>query len=163
MAAGLSMQEAAVDDFRRALNANAALTAEDFIPRVAIDVAMPFEYVTERQITELSYLEPFGKANEKPQFAQKDVEVCSARVLGKNRNVLRLSLRSPFSPLLVDAVSFADPSEFDTYIRQKFGDVEAEKLYLGRENAVRLSVIYYPEIHTYRGEKSIQIVVKNYR
>ena len=163
MAAGLSMQEAAVDDFRRALNANARLTAEDFIPKVAIDVAMPFEYVTEQQITELSYLEPFGKANEKPQFAQKDVEVCSARVLGKNRNVLRLSLQSPFSSLQVDAVSFADPAAFDAYVRQKFGDVEAEKMYLGRKNAVRLSVVYYPEIHTYRGEKNIQIVVKNYR
>lgn len=69
MAAGLSMQEAAVDDFRRALNANARLTAEDFIPKVAIDVAMPFEYVTEQQITELSYLEPFGKS-------QREAPVC---------------------------------------------------------------------------------------
>lgn len=163
MAAGLSMQEEKVEPFRRALNANAHLTEEDFQEKVSIDVAMPLEYVSEAQIEELSLLEPFGKGNEKPQFAQKDVKVQSARILGKNRNVLKLVVESPFSTLQMEALYFGDIEGFDAYVRETFGNDEAEKMYLGRRNAVKLSVVYYPDINEFRGVKTVQIVIKNYR
>ena len=94
MAAGFSLREEDVDEFRRRLNENARerLTDEDFIPRVWIDVAMPFEYISESFVKELELLEPYGQGNEKPQFAQKDMVIRSASVMGRNRNVVRLSL-----------------------------------------------------------------------
>ena len=90
MAAGFSLAEKDVEQFRSRLNANAAgqLTAEDFIPRVWIDAAMPFEYITEPFIKELELLEPYGQGNEKPQFAQKGLWIRRAQVLGRSRNVV---------------------------------------------------------------------------
>ena len=92
MAAGLSIKEEDVPEFRKRLNENAELTEDDFIPRVWIDVPMPLEYVTEGLVEELKRLEPFGQGNEKPLFAQKGLMIRSLRVLGKNRNVVKLGL-----------------------------------------------------------------------
>ncbi len=94
MAAGFSLAEEDVEEFGRRLNANAAgkLTRDDFIPRIWIDAAMPFEYITEAFIKELELLEPYGQGNEKPQFAQKGMLIRSAQVMGRNRNVVRLNL-----------------------------------------------------------------------
>mgnify|MGYP000284936301 FL=1 len=85
MAAGFSLEEADVGEFRRRLNENAAdkLTPDDFIPRVWIDVAMPFEYISEELICDLERLEPFGQGNEKPQFAQKAMGIRSDPCNGK--------------------------------------------------------------------------------
>ena len=163
MAAGLSLPKENVEAFRQMLNRNSRLQPEDFVPRVSIDAAMPLEYVSERQIAELSLLEPFGKGNEKPQFAQKGLRVVRARIVGKNRNVMRLLLESPASGLRMEGVYFGDVQEMDAYIRGKFGDEEAERMYLGRPNRVELAVVYWPDIHEYQGKRSLQIVVKNYQ
>ena len=163
MAAGLSMREGQVEAFRKSLNAGSSLTEEDFIPKVTIDVAMPLEYISERQIRELSLLEPFGKGNEKPMFAQKDLRVLHARILGKNRNVLKLLVESPAGGVQMEALYFGDIPCFVAYIRERFGADETEKMYLGRKNAVTLSVVYYPDVNEYRGVKTMQIVIKNYQ
>ena len=84
MAAGLSIEESDIDEFRRRLNENAKLTEDDFVPQIWIDVPMPFEYANEKIVDELKGLEPFGQGNEKPLFAQKSLVIRNARVLGKN-------------------------------------------------------------------------------
>ena len=83
MAAGLSIEESDIDEFRRRLNENAKLTEDDFVPQIWIDVPMPFEYVNEKIVDELKGLEPFGQGNEKPLFAQKSLTIRNVRVLGK--------------------------------------------------------------------------------
>ena len=92
MAAGLSIEESDIDEFRRRLNENAKLTEDDFVPQIWIDVPMPFEYVNEKIVDELKGLEPFGQGNEKPLFAQKSLTIRNVRVLGKNRNVVKMNL-----------------------------------------------------------------------
>ncbi len=163
MAAGLSLPKDNVEAFRARLNENSPLTEEDFLPKVSIDVAMPIEYVSEEQIAQLSLLEPFGKGNEKPQFAQKGLRVKSARMIGKNRSVMKLLLESPASGLCMEGIYFGDAQKLDGYIREKFGTEEAERMYLGRANHVELSVVYYPDVNEYRGKRTLQIVVKNYQ
>ena len=146
MAAGLSLPESQVDAFRRALNEKAKLTEEDFVPKIWIDAAMPFEYITEPLIRELEQLEPFGQGNEKPQFAQKGLRIRSARVLGKNRNAVKLSLLSP-SGMPMDAMVFAD------------GDAFVEEMGHSRQ----MDAIYYPGIHEYNGSRSLQVVIREWR
>ena len=146
MAAGLSLPESQVDAFRRALNENAKLTEEDFVPKIWIDAAMPFEYITEPLIRELEQLEPFGQGNEKPQFAQKGLRIRSARVLGKNRNAVKLSLLSP-GGMPMDAMVFAD------------GDAFMEEMGQSRQ----MDAIYYPGIHEYNGSRSLQVVIREWR
>ena len=146
MAAGFSLPLENVDEFRRRLNENAKLTPEDFIPKVWIDIALPFEYVDEALIEELERLEPFGQGNEKPQFAQKNLLVRSARVMGKNRNVVKLMLVNERGAAL-DAVVFTD------------GDLFLEEM----GNSRRMDVVYYPTVNEYNGRRTVQIVVRNWK
>ena len=162
MAAGLSLPKENVPEFIRRMNENCALTDADFVPVVNIDVAMPLSYVTERLIGQLDLLEPFGKENTKPVFAARNIRVHSARVVGKHANVLRLSLIMEDGRWM-QAVHFGEPEEFFSYIEEKFGKQEMERLKTGRNSQVSLAFTYYPKINEYNGERSIQIVVQKYR
>ena len=162
MAAGLSLPKENVPEFIRRMNENCTLTDADFVPVVNIDVAMPLSYVTERLIGQLDLLEPFGKENTKPVFAARNIRVHSARVVGKHANVLRLSLIMEDGRWM-QAVHFGEPEEFFSYIEEKFGKQEMERLKTGRDSQVSLAFTYYPKINEYNGERSIQIVVQKYR
>lgn len=162
MAAGCSLAENNVEELRRRLNAQTTLTAEDLAEKIVIDMEMPTEYITERLIGELDYLEPFGKGNVKPLFAEKDLEILSIRVAGQSGRMIIMRARNKKREV-VDAVYFGDVQQFRQYLEQKFGRTGTERAFQGRENPVRLSVTYYPRIHEYQELRSIQIVVQNYR
>ena len=146
MAAGLSIEESDIDEFRRRLNENAKLTEDDFVPQIWIDVPMPFEYVNEKIVDELKGLEPFGQGNEKPLFAQKSLTIRNVRVLGKNRNVVKMNLMTntghPFDGLL-----FADG---DRFLEEQTG-----------QNTI--DMIYYPDVNEYNGTRTLQAIIKNYK
>lgn len=146
MAAGLSLEEKDIDEFRRRLNADAELTEEDFVPKIWIDVPMPFEYVNEKIVQELKDLEPFGQGNEKPLFAQKSLVIRNARVLGKNRNVVKLNLVTETGQP-VDGLLFADG---DRFLEEQAG-----------RNMI--DMIYYPDVNEYNGTRKLQAVIRNYK
>ncbi|MEG2349265.1 MAG: single-stranded-DNA-specific exonuclease RecJ [Hungatella sp.] len=146
MAAGLSIAADQVETLRRLLNQNAKLTEEDFIPKIWIDVPMPLEYVTEPLIEELERLEPYGQGNEKPKFAQKNLQSRSTSVLGKNRNAIKMSLVSEQGTVM-DAMLFRDG---DAFMQEK-----------GAQSM--LDIIYYPVLHEYNGNRSLQIIISEYQ
>lgn len=146
MAAGLSLEEKDIDEFRRRLNADAELTEKDFVPKIWIDVPMPFEYVNEKIVQELKDLEPFGQGNEKPLFAQKSLVIRNARVLGKNRNVVKLNLVTETGQP-VDGLLFADG---DRFLEEQAG-----------RNMI--DMIYYPDVNEYNGTRTLQAVIRNYK
>lgn len=162
MAAGLSLPEANVEIFREKINACCGLTEEDFIPKIKIDIPMPVGYPDIPLVNELLLLEPFGKANVKPQFADKNLGIDRAVVVGKNQNVLKLTLKTERGKS-ISAVYFGDVEEFREYYGRKYGENEVQQAFLGRTNGIRMSVVYYPEINRYQGNESIQIVIKNYQ
>ncbi len=162
LAAGLSLPEENVEPFRRALNDNCTLTEADFEEKVLIDVPMPMGYVNFKLISELNLLEPFGNGNPKPLFAQKDVSFLSGRILGANKNVGKYAV-SCGKNTRFEMMYFGDIAEFDEYLRQKFGADEVEKLYMGDKNSITLSVAYYPDINEFKGNVSIQMVMKYYQ
>lgn len=162
MAAGLSLLEANVEIFREKINACCGLTEEDFIPKIKIDIPMPVDYPDIPLVNELLLLEPFGKANVKPQFADKNLGIDRAVVVGKNQNVLKLTLKTERGKS-ISAVYFGDVEEFREYYGRKYGENEVQQAFLGRTNGIRMSVVYYPEINRYQGNESIQIVIKNYQ
>ena len=162
MAAGLSLPEANVEIFREKINACCGLTEEDFIPKIKIDIPMPVDYPDIPLVNELLLLEPFGKANVKPQFADKNLGIGRAVVVGKNQNVLKLTLKTERGKS-ISAVYFGDVEEFREYYGRKYGENEVQQAFLGRTNGIRMSVVYYPEINRYQGNESIQIVIKNYQ
>ena len=142
MAAGLSIEKKDIDEFRRRLNENAKLTEEDFIPKLWIDVPMPLEYVSEQVVEELKLLEPFGQGNEKPKFAQKGITIRSTRILGRNRNAVRLSLVTE-SGFTMDGLWFGDADHF------------LEEL----DGKNTIDIIYYPDVNEYNGTKTLQAII----
>lgn len=161
MAAGLTLAED-VAVFREKINACCELTEDDFIPKIRIDIAMPAAYPTVSMVRELALLEPFGKGNNKPQFADKNLSVARASVVGKNQNVLKLNLRTEHGEP-VSAVYFGDVEAWRAYYSAKFGTDEVDAAFLGRANQIRMSVVYYPEINDYQGMESVQLVIRNYQ
>lgn len=161
MAAGLSLPQEHVEVFRRTLNENAALTDEDLRGKIVIDVPMPLAYITKELIEELNILEPFGKSNEKPVFADKDIEILSMRILGKNRNVCKMQVRSADSQV-ISAVYFGETDVFLDFLEKKYGKRALSLAMEGEASGMKVSFVYYPEIDSYNGRENIQIVVKNY-
>lgn len=162
MAAGLSLPKENLEIFREKINAYCTLTEEDFIPKVKIDIAMPVGYPDTGLIRELDLLEPFGKSNTKPQFADKDLKIKRASIVGKNHNVLRLQLETQYGEL-VSAVYFGDVEKFLDYYREKFGAAEVDAALSGKNNKICLQIVYYPEINSYNDVENVQIVIRNYR
>ena len=145
MAAGLSMKEKNVELFRRRLNDNCTLTEQDLIPKIMIDVSMPISYLSKKLTEQLKVLEPFGKGNSKPLFAQKNLRAVGIRVLGRNRNVAKMLLIDE-NGIKMDAVYFGEAQEFVDFVQAHD----------------TISVTYYPEINVFQGRENLQVVIKNY-
>ena len=145
MAAGLSMEEKNVELFRRRLNDNCTLTEQDLIPKIMIDVPMPISYLSKKLTEQLKVLEPFGKGNSKPLFAQKNLRAVGIRVLGRNRNVAKMLLIDE-NGIKMDAVYFGEAQEFADFVQAHD----------------TISVTYYPEINVFQGRENLQVVIKNY-
>lgn len=145
MAAGLSIREENIALFRKKLNENCSLTEEDFIPKVLIDVPMPFSYVTKELVQQMSLLEPFGMGNARPLFAQKEVAVLNPRIFGKNRNVAKFTLMDGAGNAM-DGVYFGEAEEFVRFAGEKG----------------KISIAYHPEINSYRGRENLQLVLHHY-
>ncbi|AGF58355.1 single-stranded-DNA-specific exonuclease [Clostridium saccharoperbutylacetonicum] len=162
MAAGFSLQEENIDEFRRRLNRNTDLKDEDLLRKVTIDCALPLDSISYDLINDIERLEPFGKANSKPLFAEKNVNLIKAVVLGKNRNVLKLKVKTKLNKV-IDAIYFGDIYEFEEEVSNKYGKEELLKLYDGVYNGIMMDLVFYPNVNEYNGNTSIQIVVQNYR
>lgn len=145
MAAGVSMPKENVERFRARLNEKCGLTGEDLIQKIHIDVPMPISYVYPGLVEEFKLLEPFGKGNTKPVFAEKGIRVLKTRIVGKNRNVLRLQILTSDN-LRTEAVYFGEAEKFDSWLK-------------GRE---KISILYYPQLNTYMGRTSLEIRITGY-
>ncbi len=162
MAAGLSLNKENIEVLRKVLNENTTLTEEMLIPKVSIDIHLPLGYVNEALIQELKQLEPFGKGNEKPLFAEKDLKVKSAFIIGKNASGIRFYMVNKFGKEM-EAIYFGDVNEFFTYIASTYGEEEAQKLRTGRSLNSTLAITYYPKINEYNGFRNVQLIIQNYR
>ena len=162
LAAGLSLPKENVGKFREMLNKNCTLTEEEMKEKVTIDMEMPFGCVTEGLVKELELLEPFGKGNTKPVFAARDVTLLGARILGKNRNVLKLQVQD-VNGCRIEAMLFHYADDFLGKLEEQYGKTEVEALLKGRGRQIRISMTYYPDINEYMGKKTPQIVVTHYR
>lgn len=146
MAAGLTLPETELTSFREELNRNAVLSDEQLTETQWIDIALPFAYANEELVTELSRMEPFGQGNARPCFGQKNVGIRAARVLGKNRNVVKLSLQDETGTVR-EALAFTDGDAF-------LAEMEGSR---------SIAVLYYPEINEYMGRRNLQLVLKAWK
>ncbi len=146
LAAGLSLEEENVERFRETINELCELSDDDLQEKVSIDMRLPFPYITEQLVNELELLEPFGKGNPKPLFAEKELRVISPRIFGKNRNVLKCRLQDQ-QGYQMEAVHFGDVEECLRAMEQKNF----------------MSFTYYPTINEYMGRRTLQLTLVNYQ
>lgn len=162
LAAGLTLKKENIEKFRQDINAVCTLTETDMTEKVSIDMQMPFSCVTEELLEELKLLEPFGKGNTKPVFAEKNVSIVSCRLIGKNRNMLRMRLCDGAGTDM-DAVYFGDAVGFLEEVGERYGKTVRDHFFEGGYRRIRLSVTYYPGVNEYMGQKTMQIVVTHYQ
>lgn len=162
MAAGLSMKKENLKKFAEQMNANCTLTEEDLIPIVEIDSTLPLSAISVERIEGLSVLEPFGNGNKKPSFAGQHYKIQSARILGANRNVLKMKVSDGTKSM--DALLFGETEieAFQNYLQEGFGEQEVKKMYQGVENAIDIGLVFYPSINVFRESVTLQIMVKHY-
>lgn len=147
LAAGLSLPRENIELFRKQINEQCQLTEEDLCEKVSIDMQLPLAYVNEALVNELECLEPFGKGNPKPVFAEREVEILQSKILGKNQNVLKL-LVSDSQGTKIEALYFGDIAQCLDVIAAKHG---------------KINITFYPDINEYMGKKTPQIVIQNYQ
>lgn len=162
MAAGLSMREEDIDKLREQINQKAELSEEDMAEVVRLDAVLPMSYFTVDTIRQLSVLEPCGKSNTKPVFADRNIKVTRAGIVGVNRNVLKLHLLdSKGNP--VAGVYFGEVEKFLTFLSEKFGSEEVDAAMHGKENSIQFAAVYEPAVDTYSGRESVQAIIRRFR
>jgi len=162
MAAGLSLPEENVELFREKINAESSLTEAEFVPKVYIDVPMPISYVSMDLVREFSLLAPFGKSNQKPVFADKGLRVKRMWIMGKNRNVLKLSLITR-DGMSATGIYFGDVENITNYLEEKFGKDQCQAAFDGKENKLQISMVYFPKINNFRGVEELQFEIQLYK
>ena len=164
MAAGLSLPLEKMTELRERLNEYSTLTEDDLQEKVSIDLVLPFQQITYGLIKEISYLEPYGKGNTRPLFVEKDIQVIKAAIIGKNRNVLRMTVASSVQPALrFTAMLFQKLDVFEETIKNKYGESELQALYAGNETSIYMDMTFYPDINEYNGIQTIQLIIQNFR
>lgn len=162
MAAGLSMREEDIDKLREQLNQKAELSEEDMAEVVRLDAVLPMSYFTVDTIRQLSVLEPCGKSNTRPVFADRNIKVTRVGIVGVNRNVLKLHLLdSKGNP--VAGVYFGEVEKFLTFLSEKFGSEEVDAAMHGKENSIQFAAVYEPAVDTYSGRESVQAIIRRFR
>jgi single-stranded-DNA-specific exonuclease len=162
MAAGLSLPADKVDELKQRLNENCNLKDEDFVPVLKIDMVMPLRYADEQLIREFELLEPFGNGNTKPVFAQREVTLLSGKIMGKNKNCFKYRVTDE-SGVIRDMVYFGDPQRWHEYLTDKYGSESLDRLYNNTSDGnMKVSIAYYPNINSYMGRESVQIVMNDF-
>ena len=162
MAAGLSIARDNLDEFRRRINANANLTQDDFVEKVKIDVPMPMYYPTLELAREFELLAPYGNGNPRPLFMDKCVKIARMWVVGKNQNVLKLSIRTS-AGTIAEGIYFGDISGFMEYVSGKFGAQQLENAKNGRDNNIELAMVYSLKINIFRDIENLQFEIRYYK
>lgn len=161
MAAGLSLKEENIELLRRKLNKNCILTKEDLIRKISIDRKMKLSEVCVSLIKELNILEPFGKGNSSPIFAEKNVDIYKINFIGKDKNTLKFSLKIDGSYNKIDALCFGKGDEFKEYIKQYFGDDYLD--IIDNPKNLKMDFIFYPSLNDYNGCITPQLRIVDYR
>ena len=162
MAAGLSIDKENIIQLRNRLNEYTMLSDEDLVPKIYIDMQLPIEYISYKLIEDMKILEPFGKGNSRPLFGDKGLRIQRGTILGSKRNVLKLNLLASNGQRF-EAILFDKSDTFIEDIERLYGNNQMESMFKGIENNISVDILYYPDINEYMGNRTIQVIIKNYR
>lgn len=163
LAAGLSIKEENIEKLRHALNDNCILTDDDTTPKIRIDKQLKLNEITFKLIEDLDNLEPFGKGNSAPLFAEKNVNVFRAYLIGKEKNILKLYCRAAGSFEKIDAICFDGGEKFKRLIEEKYGEERLLEILNNNPANINMDIIFSPSVNEYNGNVNIQLIIKDFR
>ena len=139
-AAGLSLAIDKIDSFKKKFTriVKDELAGKNFIPIVEVDAEISLKMLTYGVLQELENLSPFGPGNPQPVFSSYDINDYSSMTVGKGHLKLKIKEAAQF----FDAIGFNMASG-----------------YCLKDQKIRLAFV--PQIHSYNGEKSIQLNLKD--
>lgn len=161
MAGGLTMKEENFEEFSRRIEENCTLTEEELQEVVRVDMELPPRFLGLSMTRELELLEPCGTQNPKPLFVTRNIRLLGARVMGRNRNVIRFTAQDDTGARM-DLILFGDAQIFMQNIEESAGRGSFEELLRGAGNAT-IDMIYYPDINVWKDRESVQYIIKDYR
>lgn len=162
MAAGVSLEKGKIDELRRRLNENCTLTEDDMQEIIKIDCDMPLSYITEGLIDSIDLLAPFGTGNSKPLFALKNIPVQKMAYMGKEGQYLRMSVETEKGETMT-ALMFRGVEDFERSVEEKYGEASWQGLFSGNSKGVTMDIVYEPSINEFRGNRSVQIIIENFK
>lgn len=160
MAAGLSLAEENYLPLVSQLNERCGLTEEDLTLKISIDAVLALTGLSFSLVEELNRLEPFGKGNEKPVFAERGLKLHRMTAIGKGRKMFRFLVEDAYGTQM-DALYFGDGEVLEEEMIARYGEDVVRGLYGGVDMGVRMSVVYYPSINEYRDKRTLQIVLQH--
>ncbi len=161
MAAGLSLEMDNLKTLEKFLNENSLLTKKELQREITIDVAFPTEKVDENFIDELSILEPFGKGNSKPVFADKNLDILNYQILGQNKNVIKLNIAK--AGRVIECIGFGDVSSIEEYLQNRFGTQISNGYSTNNRKPNYIDLVYFPKINEFRGNITVQLQIIDIR
>ena len=162
MAAGVSLPTEKIDELRERLNQNCTLTEDDMQEIIKIDCDMPLSYITDKLIDSIDMLAPFGTGNSKPLFALKNIPIQKMAYMGKEGQYLRMSLQTENGGNMT-GLMFRGVEDFEQAIIDKYGEAAWQGLFSGSNSNVAMDIVYEPSINEFRGNRSVQIIVENFK
>lgn len=162
MAAGISLPTEKIDELRERLNQNCTLTEDDMQEIIKIDCDMPLSYITDKLIDSIDMLAPFGTGNSKPLFALKNIPIQKMAYMGKEGQYLRMSLQTENGGNMT-GLMFRSVEDFEQAIIDKYGETAWQGLFSGSNSNVAMDIVYEPSINEFRGNRSVQIIVENFK
>lgn len=163
MAAGLSLKEENIQVLRKLLLDNCCLTEDELIPKIRIDKKIPLNEISYKLVEDIKILEPFGKGNPSPLFAEKSVEIYKVAFIGREKNVLKMMCRIRGTFNKIDGISFDHAEEFKSDLINMYGQERLEALINGNDGTIQADIIFYPDINEYNGMTSLQLYIKEIR
>ncbi len=162
MAAGISLPVERIDELRQRLNEGCSLSQDDLQEKILIDIQLPLQYLSVALIESFGLLEPFGTGNKKPVFALKDLVIKRAFRIGKEKQYLRLDILTEGGSNITGLV-FNRAADFETALSERYGKLAFDALLKGNSAGLKADIIYDAQINEYNGNKSVQIIINDFK
>jgi single-stranded-DNA-specific exonuclease RecJ len=162
MAAGLSLANENVDILRKRLNQVCTLTEEEMTPVLKIEKSLTFDEITMEAAQQLLRIAPFGKENPMPIFGTKGITAEKVMLIGKDKNIMKISLRDTQTGIRIDGISFDGLEEFEGQCLKKYGEKTTRDILNGTKST-NLDIVYNININCFSGRTSLQLILKGFR
>lgn len=142
LAAGLyfSKEKSSFEQVKSALNKTLKemLNGQELKPFIDVDTEVYPTDINVELVEEISQMEPFGASNPSPIFAMKNLKIKEKRLMGENKDHLRLTVQS-------------GTCEF-TCVRWQMGDISLVP-------GDMIDIAFHPQINEYNGNTSVQLII----